>query len=170
MNHSAFDNLFGLSFNWSPVDRLIVFFGAYYIYVALLIVVVVVSFLSWERQKKVAVSLSAFGAALVARYVVAGLIRFLYEHPRPYTALGIPHLLTNTSSSFPSGHTIFLFALGTVLFFHNKPLAYFTYASGLVIGTARIMAGVHYPADIFGGIVLGTTVGFAAAKLLKRIG
>jgi len=42
------------------------------------------------------------------------------------------------------------------------------YASGLLIGIARIAAGVHYPLDILGGIILGTLTGYIAYRFLGK--
>ena len=111
-------------------------------------------------------------AALVARFGIAEAIRLFYHESRPFTALGISHLINDSTYSFPSGHTIFLFALGAATNFFNKKLAYFIYASALLIGFARVAGGVHYPSDIVGGIVLGAATGvcvyLAAQKFIFR--
>jgi len=87
---------------------------------------------------------------------------------RPFIALNLPqHVLTDHSYAFPSGHTAVVFTLATATHFFNKKLAYFLYASGLVIGLARIAGGVHYPSDIAGGIILGIFIGFIVYKLWR---
>jgi membrane-associated phospholipid phosphatase len=85
-------------------------------------------------------------------------------------ALQLPHLVDETSNSFPSGHTAFVFALATVVYPYHKRLSYFVFVSGALIGLARIMAGVHYPADVLGGMVLGVAFGAAAAIALVWFG
>ena len=107
-------------------------------------------------------------SASVARFGVGSLIRFFYHHPRPFITLSLAHLINDNTYSFPSGHTIFMFGLATATYFFNKKLAYFLYASGLVIGLARIVGGIHYPSDILGGIMLGILIGFIVYKLWKR--
>jgi undecaprenyl-diphosphatase len=88
---------------------------------------------------------------------------------RPFIALNLPqHVLADHSYAFPSGHTTLVFTLATATYFFNKKLAYFLYASGLIIGLARIAGGVHYPSDIVGGIILGILIGFIVYKLWKR--
>jgi undecaprenyl-diphosphatase len=96
-------------------------------------------------------------------------VGYVYPRPRPFVVLNIPHLLAVTSPSFPSGHTIFVFSIATVLFFYYRPLGYFAYASGLMIGLAWIMPGVHYPSDVLAGMVLGIAVGAAVTNLTQRV-
>jgi membrane-associated phospholipid phosphatase len=38
-------------------------------------------------------------------------------------------------------------------------------ALSLTVGVARVLANVHYPADIFGGAVLGILTAFAVEKI-----
>ena len=37
----------------------------------------------------------------------------------------------------------------------------------LIIGIARIMAGVHFPIDILGGFVLGSLIAIGMNKIIK---
>jgi undecaprenyl-diphosphatase len=61
-----------------------------------------------------------------------------------------------------------MFALATATYYFNKKLAYFLFASGLVIGLARVAGGVHYPSDVLGGIFLGILTVFIINFVLKR--
>lgn len=162
----ALHSLAGLSI-WG--DALIVFFARWYFYIVLAVFV----YAAWQGYRGIASNLYNYAvaliAALIARFGVAEIIRYFYHHDRPYVAIaGLPHLLTDNAYSFPSGHTIFLFALGAVSHFFNKKLAYFLYVSGLVIGLARVAAGVHYPSDIVGGIIIGAATGVCVYLLAER--
>lgn len=168
MDLALFNALHGLS-GLSPWgDALIVFFAEWYLYVVLL----VVAYAAWRDWKLTPRALNAYGAAvsaaLVARFAVAELIRHWYPHDRPYITLGVSHLINDTASSFPSGHTIFVFALAAAANFINVRLALFLYVSGFIIGAARVAAGVHYPSDIAGGIILGVVTGAGIALLVKK--
>ena len=46
------------------------------------------------------------------------------------------------------------------MLFVNKKLARWLYVAGIAIGLARVAAGVHYPSDIIGGMILGILTGY----------
>jgi membrane-associated phospholipid phosphatase len=149
-------------------DFLIIFFAQWYFYGLLL----VFAYAAWRDYRVTPVRLYSYAvalsAAIIARFGLAEAIRYFYHHERPFVALGVSHLITDTAYSFPSGHAVFIFALGAAAHFFNKKLAYFLYVSGLIIGFARVAAGVHYPSDILGGIVLGVAVGASSYLLAKK--
>jgi len=151
-----FHNLSGKS---KAVDWLIVFFGEYFFYffIAFFLGLVIWYFVK-RRRKEFAFSFIALVSAIVVRFGIVEIIRMLYSHPRPFLVLPISHLLNDFANSFPSGHTSFSFALATGVYFFNKKLSYLFFVSGLLMGVARIMGGVHWPFDIVGGIILGVGV------------
>ena len=158
---SLFYTIYGLSGQAPWIDLLIVFVGTYLIYALLaLVAVYALCQLRAGRMQKFWNTVVATLAALVARYGVAEAIRLVYHHARPFTTLGLPHLLSDTSYSFPSGHTIFVFALAAALWRTNRCLAWWLCGFGLLIGLARVAGGVHYPSDIAGGVLLGIATGY----------
>ena len=151
-------------------DFSIIFFGEYFIY----IVFIIFAYAAWcayKKQKNIAALRPYAGAVIAAgvAYSIANAIRIFYHHLRPFVALPISHLLTDTSYSFPSVHTIVLFALATAVYFFNKKLSYVIFVAGLFVGIARIAGGVHYPSDILGGIVLGIATSSILYWLYRRI-
>lgn len=73
-----------------------------------------------------------------------------------------PHLVVVKTSSFPSGHAassmIFYLALALALTAHRRwhHLAVIGAVSlSLLIGTSRVMLGVHWPSDVIGGWTFG---------------
>lgn len=157
---TLFYALHGLSGKNSFLDALIVFLGQYLIYIVVLGVVLAIAY-AWrkERTRTAMGYCAALIAAGIARYGVAELIRHFYHRPRPYVELNISPLFADTAYSFPSGHTIFMFALVAGIFPYNKKAAWWLAGAGLLIGLARVAAGVHYPSDILGGIILGLCTG-----------
>ncbi len=117
-----------------------------------------------DPRKKIywlALSLISSG---IARLGIAELIRYFYYHPRPAGT----DLFLEVSSSFPSGHTIFVFAFATIIYFYNKKWGYWFGTGALLVGLARIVAGVHWPSDILGGAILGILTAILIYRLTLK--
>jgi undecaprenyl-diphosphatase len=80
-------------------------------------------------------------------------------------------------TSFPSTHTIFVFAISISLWLSNfKKIAIPLFIVSIFIGLSRIGVGVHYPFDIVGGVILGVIIpiyvhherGWIKRKLIKK--
>jgi membrane-associated phospholipid phosphatase len=65
-------------------------------------------------------------------------------------------LLNLTDYGFPSSHATVFSAIAVALFFIDRKAGVFAGLLALVIGAARILAGVHTPLDILGGYLLGS--------------
>ena len=99
-------------------------------------------------------------------WILAYFFKFLIHLPRPFDAFSEVHsLIPESGYSFPSGHATFFMALAMSIFFLHKKAGYVFMIFALVIGLARIIAGVHFPADILGGFILGALV----AYLVKNV-
>ena len=83
---------------------------------------------------------------------------------RPYDAYMIYHnspipfvlnVGTESSFSFPSGHTCCSFASATAFFIGNKKWGIIALIGAFLIGFSRLYNYVHYPSDVFAGMILG---------------
>jgi len=72
----------------------------------------------------------------------------------------IPLFSPNQEYSFPSNHAATFSALGLSIYFYKKNIGILLLIFALLIGLARIIAGVHFPVDILGGFILGILVSF----------
>ena len=87
-----------------------------------------------------------------------------------------PHLVVVKTSSFPSGH-----ATSSMIFYLTLALAltagtrlHRTAAAGaillsLLIGTSRVMLGVHWPSDVIGGWACGMLWVLLTLRLAERL-
>lgn len=107
-------------------------------------------------------------------WCIAQIIKLLVHAPRPYLEFpnNVASLIQKTDFSFPSGHATFYMALAFAIFFSHKKAGYIFIFFALLIGIARIVAGVHFPIDILGGFALGILTAYLVKyfyqKLLKN--
>ncbi|MFA6414503.1 MAG: phosphatase PAP2 family protein [Candidatus Paceibacterota bacterium] len=164
-----FSALYGLAGSSSVGDWLAVFFASYsqYVWAAVLLL-----FFFWPMhgrvQNRIMIVLSV-AAALVARLVVKGALMFAYPRPRPFVELASVHPLINSPlaenfQSFPSGHTIFFFALATVIYCFNRTWGTVALVAAALVGLSRIYVGVHWPTDVLAGALLGALTGWAVYR------
>lgn len=137
------------------LDWVIIFFGSYLPYLIAIVSAVLVftggGFTVWY-PKFAAVALTT----LLSWGVVNLFIRYFFFRMRPSEALGIDALIdANGSSSFPSGHASFFFALAlAILFFVDVRWGWILFSAVCLVSIARIVAGVHWPLDIAGGLII----------------
>lgn len=115
----------------------------------------------------------AMAAATIARVIITELIRFLWNNPRPFDALSFSPLISEKGASFPSGHAAFFFAIAFALWFSRGKLKGGAWISAIMFiaavlnGIARVSAGVHWPTDILGGVMVGL-LGAVFARRISR--
>lgn len=102
----------------------------------------------------------------------------LYAHARPFVVTGIPPLFPHTTDNgFPSNHTLVTAAIAAGLWKISKPTSIVGWIVALLVGTARVLAGVHWPIDIAGSVMFAILAGWIATlitpilqeKLLQRL-
>ncbi len=142
-----------------------------YLLVALALIAAVVTLL--DRPRAFAAHLGRLlAAALVARFVIIELVRLLIQTARPYADLAFVPLIDPVNEfSFPSGHTAVLSAIAFVTWKERPAAGAALLLGAVLVGIARVFAGVHWPVDIAGGVVagaLGALVAIHVPPLLAR--
>ncbi|GAA2903442.1 phosphatase PAP2 family protein [Enterococcus pseudoavium] len=127
-----------------------------------LLTLVFVGLFYFNKQKVTALWLA------ISMVLVSGagnhLLKIFFQRSRPTI---LPHMVTEHSFSFPSGHaTASTLLFGTLifvmgLFFKDKtPRLIAQIIVGLLIFSiviSRIYLGVHYPSDVLGGVLFGSS-------------
>lgn len=136
-----------------------------YVWIAIAIILVFV-----KKYRKVGLMV---GASLLGSLVFNNMIvKNIVARPRPYRMIETLTILIPEPGeySFPSGHTSSSFAAGVVLYL-MLPKKYGIPAMILafLIGISRLYVGVHYPTDVFGGMVMGTLIAVAVVKVTALI-
>lgn len=67
--------------------------------------------------------------------------------------------------SFPSGHTLHAFAFALLLSSFHPALAPLLWGFAVLVGLARIVAGLHFPSDV----VIGALLGLLTANLVLLV-
>jgi undecaprenyl-diphosphatase len=111
----------------------------------------------------------AFGSAFLAYGISLGLKSYFKIGRPDVLNFDFHPLLSLSDYGFPSSHATFFAALAAALFFIHRRAGIFVAILALVIGTARIFAGVHTPLDIFGGYLLGMLVAVVVSYLGKSL-
>ncbi len=113
----------------------------------------------------------ALFTGFLARYGLSEILRYFFPRTRPFFVLEEVKLLLpyKESLSFPSGHTAFLFAVSTIIFFYNKKLGIFLFALSFIGGVSRAIMGIHWPGDIFAGALVGVFAGIVVSEIARLI-
>ncbi len=174
MNNYLFTLIHSYVFQYQWLDSLVWFFAVPFIYIMIAVVAI---FLFWHYKifeiKNTAMLIQGKGREIISIFFSAGfaygiacLLKILIHTDRPFIALSnITILFTETGYAFPSAHSTLIAALAFAVYFKHKRLGYICFIAALLIGIARIAAGVHFPIDIVGGYVLGFIVAFFIKRL-----
>jgi len=91
----------------------------------------------------------------VLGFAIGLVLERVLHRPRPFLELGFAPLFPHVDdSSFPSDHTLVGVAFVGPLLWRVPRFGSALVAWALVVGFARVAAGVHYPSDILGSAVL----------------
>ena len=86
--------------------------------------------------------------------IILGLDHAVYR-PRPFVELSFAPLFAHAAeTSFPSDHTLIGVSLVGPLLWRQWRFGIWLVLWALVVGFARVAAGVHYPTDIIGSAAL----------------
>jgi len=132
----------------------------------------IISALALLIKKRTRRAGAAMGCALILNLISCNLIL------KPWIGRVRPFLLNPTvdllipppvDAAFPSGHTAAAFAVVSALRITGSPLWKPALILSILMAFSRLYLYVHWPSDILGGVLLGTFMGWAGAKIVERV-
>jgi undecaprenyl-diphosphatase len=119
--------------------------------------------------------LRAAAAATAAANALLVPLKRRFRRPRPCEREPNPHFASayrpqfrGDSFSFPSGHSLNAFAVGTVVALAFPALAPIAFLIAASVAASRVFLGLHFLTDVVVGAALGAALGAAAFGALVR--
>jgi membrane-associated phospholipid phosphatase len=107
------------------------------------------------------------GAGAFSAHAAAVLIKRLVRRPRPHHPAVAVNVGTPSRLSFPSAHATSTTAASILLArVTGAPLPVMLVPP---MALSRVLLGVHYPSDVFTGVVVGAAVAAVAARIDGRL-
>ncbi len=142
----------------------LIIFGAQYLIFIIALIAAVHIFLNKERRIKLGILTLL---ALAIGYALARLAGLLYLHHQPFAVEGfeplVPHAVDN---AFPSDHTLISGVFASVAFLADRRIGLVLWALALLVGLARMFAGLHWGSDVLAAAVLALSAVFLAHKVV----
>ena len=106
--------------------------------------------------------------------IAMGVLKAIVRAPRPFQVLESiqgKRVQTATGYSFPSGHTTTAASAYTslALIFQKRAVSIICALAIALVGISRLYLGVHWPNDVFGGLVLGASISMLAYRPLALL-
>ena len=142
---------------------------AQYFVVIPFIIVLVVFFRLKSKNERLYFILKLVIAGLAA-ILLARVSSILWYDPRPFIMDHFTPLLAHANDNgFPSDHTLLASLIGWVTLTYSRKYGIITLIIALLIGTARVLAGVHHPIDILGSFIISGLTTLIVIYVIKVI-
>ncbi|OGI46637.1 hypothetical protein A2121_00370 [Candidatus Nomurabacteria bacterium GWB1_40_6] len=171
MNNQIFFFFYSLAHQSVTLDEVVVFTAETLPYVVIILAgLFLLFFLPAQAGRKSWRELFLVFASSGVAYVFSKILKILIHTNRPFVEFSNVQVLGSaTGFAFPSGHATFFMALAIAIFILHKKAGCVFIIFALLIGLARIVAGVHFPIDILGGFILGAGISYLVAYLAKNV-
>ncbi|WP_210617096.1 undecaprenyl-diphosphatase [Mammaliicoccus lentus] len=135
------------------LNPIMIFFAKYMKY--FLLFWIIMYWFTRKRENRIMIISSMF--AFVVAEVFGAIAGAIHSNNQPFAELSnvnqlIGHAIDN---SFPSDHAIEFFSICITFLLFKKNLRYVWLAIAILVSISRVWVGVHYPADIIVGAILG---------------
>lgn len=168
--------LHGFAGQWAIFDALVIVAARYFQYIVIGYALILMHRTLVNRQpginpdlyiKKAVSQFVAIVTSISLAFVITLIIKITLAIPRPFLD-GVNTLFVYGGyNSFPSNHATIFAALCVSMFLFHKVRGWWFFASAIIIGVSRVIAGVHYPIDIFVGYIIGAISAYFVCVYLR---
>lgn len=137
-------------------------------------ILIILVLLCLKKYRKIGIVGAA--ALLIGTLIFTFAMKNLVARERPFNQeiglLSVIDLLIPPPSdrySFPSGHTLSGFAVAMSVFIYKKGFGTFCLILAALIAFSRLYLYVHFPSDVFFGMVFGIMCAIAADKIVNKV-
>jgi membrane-associated phospholipid phosphatase len=176
------DQIFFIMHEWANrsevFDFFVLFFANYFQYFVILGVIYFLVFhhdigLKGRNQavRKLREILLVFASAILSLSLVS-ILKYLFADPRPFIAYADelqPLFLYGGWESFPSGHAMFFAALAMSMYLIHPRFGKWLFLCAIFIAMSRVIAGVHFPVDIFFGFIFGIVSSYLFFSFIYKV-
>ena len=130
--------------------KVVILLGKWLPLVVILVYIITALFLLITENRKIWMFLAIPALCLVSVTILHNTI----NHTHPYDAMGYLPLLSKKSGagkSFPSRHTASAWVIASACCFLSPLYGGIMFVVALLVGTSRVLAGVHYLSDVLVG-------------------
>lgn len=149
------------------VDNLIIFCAKYLVFLIPLVWLYV--FFKIEIKSRRQFILTTLLAVAIA-VILSKLAGKFYFHHRPFVMNNITPLVSHPNNNgFPSDHTLLATTLALVITVYRKQLGVVALIVAISVGIGRVLADVHWPVDIIGGLMFGVIAAYTGYYIVKKL-
>ncbi len=149
------------------LDTLSIIAANYLWYLIIGIAVVYFSIQPRPEQKRMVI-FAALVLPLV--YILSILGGALYYDPRPFVVEHFGPLISHKpSNGFPSDHVLWSATTAAIIFPSSKYLSLLLWVLTILVGAARVHAGVHHPIDIVGSMLMAIVAASIVYLVIRRM-
>ncbi|EKN62987.1 undecaprenyl-diphosphatase [Schinkia azotoformans] len=152
MDYKLFKSINQLSGRCTPIDFLMIFLSKKVRYVFAFVMIFM-----WFRKTSDKKAVYCAGISSGITLLINKVIKLFYYRPRPFIKHRVGILIpSKVDSSFPSKHTLLVFAISTSIFLQERLLGSIMWILSLLTGFSRIWVGHHYLTDIISSALIGS--------------
>ncbi len=163
MDYRVFKWINQLSGRCSPIDSFMILLSNKVRYVFIFVLI----FMWFKNKPYKKVACNALVSAAIA-FVINPLVKLFYFKPRPFIKRRVGILIpAKADSSFPSKHTLLVFAISSTIFLYQRSLGLIMSILSALTGFSRIWVGHHYPSDIIGSALIAAITSILYNKMSR---